>query len=165
MAENVILKEYRTDKYSRRGFRNKKAAEENTKRFVEDHDIKHGGLKLPVGLMSGGNQQKLLVAREIDGEPALIIAAYPVRGLDIGATEAIRNILTEESRKGTSVLFISEELEDIFKMCDRVGVLCDGELIGIRRIADTDFDEIGRMMSGERTDDGEAAGKAGDRDA
>ena len=100
--------------------------------------------------MSGGNQQKLLFAREVSGDPRLIVAAYPVRGLDIGAAESIRRILREQSRRGAAVVFISEELEEIFAMCDRVGVLCDGELMGIRAIEETDFQEIGRMMSGER---------------
>ena len=98
----------------------------------------------------GGNQQKLLFAREVSGSPRLIVAAYPVRGLDIGAAESIRQILREQSRKGVAIVFISEELEEIFAMCDRVGVLCDGELMGIRSIGQTDFQEIGRMMSGER---------------
>lgn len=152
LKENVILKEFDTEKYSRHGIIQKKAMEESATHFVEQHDIKHGGMELPVSLMSGGNQQKLLIAREVDGKPALIVAAYPVRGLDIGAAEAIREILLKESRQGTAVLLISEELEEIFRMCDRVGVLCDGELMGIRKIGETDFNEIGLMMSGERVE-------------
>ncbi|MEI3339115.1 MAG: ABC transporter ATP-binding protein [Eubacterium sp.] len=152
LKENVILKEFDTEKYSSHGMIRKKAMEESAAHFVEQHDIKHGGMELPVSLMSGGNQQKLLIAREVDGKPALIVAAYPVRGLDIGAAEAIREILLKESRQGTAVLLISEELEEIFRMCDRVGVLCDGELMGIRKIGETDFNEIGLMMSGERVE-------------
>ena len=152
MKENVMLKDFDTAKYSKHGILHASAAETAAGSFVEQQDIKHGGMDLPVALMSGGNQQKLLVAREVDGKPALIVAAYPVRGLDIGAAEAIRNILIEQSRKGTAVLLISEELEEIFRMCDRVGVLCDGELMGVRRIEDTDFNEVGLMMSGGRTE-------------
>ena len=118
--------------------------------YADKFGIRHGGLDLAVGLMSGGNQQKLLFAREVSGSPRQIVAAYPVRGLDIGAAESIRQILREQSRKGVAIVFISEELEEIFAMCDRVGVLCDGELMGIRSIGQTDFQEIGRMMSGER---------------
>jgi len=150
MTGNVILKEYRTEKYSKYGVLQSKSIIDSTEHFIKEYDIRHGGLGLPVGLMSGGNQQKLLVAREIDGDPVLIIAAYPVRGLDIGATEEIRNTLTEASLNGTAVLFISEELEDLFKMCDRIGVLCSGEMIGIRNVQETNFDEVGRMMAGER---------------
>lgn len=106
-------------------------------------------MDLPVSMMSGGNQQKLLVAREIHCEPALVIAAYPVRGLDIGAAEAINNILMEQRNRGACVLLISEELDEIFEMSDRVAVLCDGKLMGIRNTSETDYEEIGRLMSGE----------------
>ena len=149
-TENIILKSYETDRYSRRGILQKQNMRSDAEEYAGRFDIRHGGLDLPVGLMSGGNQQKLLFAREVSGDPRLIAATYPVRGLDIGAAESIRGILREQSRKGAAVIFISEELEEIFAMCDRVGVLCDGELMGIRTIGETDFQEIGRMMSGER---------------
>ena len=149
-TENIILKSYETDRYSRRGILQKQNMRSDAEEYAGRFDIRHGGLDLPVGLMSGGNQQKLLFAREVSGDPRLITATYPVRGLDIGAAESIRGILREQSRKGAAVIFISEELEEIFAMCDRVGVLCDGELMGIRAIDETDFREIGRMMSGER---------------
>ena len=149
-TENIILKSYETDRYSRRGILQKQNMRSDAEEYAGRFDIRHGGIDLPVGLMSGGNQQKLLFAREVSGDPRLITATYPVRGLDIGAAESIRGILREQSRKGAAVIFISEELEEIFAMCDRVGVLCDGELMGIRTIGETDFQEIGRMMSGER---------------
>ena len=154
MKQNVILKEYRSPKYSRHGIIQEQAIAEHAEAFVREQEIKHGGYDLPVGLMSGGNQQKLLIAREVDGDPKLIIAAYPVRGLDIGAAEAIRQILLRESKKGTAVLLIVEELDDIFKMTDRVGVLCDGKLMGIRRTIDTDYNELGQLMSGETGEGG-----------
>jgi ABC-type uncharacterized transport system ATPase subunit len=149
MKQNAVLKEFGAPAYSRGGMLRHPAIQALTQRLVRDHDIRHGGLDLPVSLMSGGNQQKLLVAREINGKPALIIAAYPVRGLDIGATEAIHRILLAQCERGACVLLISEELDEIFALSDRVAVLCDGKLMGIRRTAETDYDEIGRMMSGE----------------
>lgn len=148
--DNIMLKQYSHPKYNKNGLLKYAEAERVAQEFVEKHEIKTGGTELPVGLMSGGNQQKLLIAREVDGDPVLIIAAYPVRGLDIGAAEAIREILVEESQRGTAVLLISEELEEIFKLCDRTGVLCDGEMMGIRKISETDFNEIGKLMSGEK---------------
>ena len=150
MTDNVILKAYDSRRYSSHGLLNHKQMEADTEDYIKTYDIKNGGMELPVALMSGGNQQKLLIAREIAGEPALIIAAYPVRGLDIGAVAAIHEILLEQSARGAAILLISEELEEIFEMCHRVGVLCDGELMGIRDTSETDFDELGRMMSGER---------------
>ena len=161
MKHNLILKEYNQKKYSRAGILQEEQMQKDADAYTDAYEIKHAGVTYPVGLMSGGNQQKLLFAREVAGNPKLIVAAYPVRGLDIGAAEVIRRILNEQSWKGAAVVFISEELEEIFDMCDRVGVLCDGELMGIRDIDETDIMEIGRMMTGERTS-GESR-KGGDR--
>ena len=149
MKRNAILKQFMTPEYSKGGILKRKAIHRFTEKYVEQYDIKNGGLDLPVSVMSGGNQQKLLVARETAGDPALVIAAYPVRGLDIGATNAINRILMEQRDKGACVLLISEELDEIFEMSDRVAVLCDGMLMGIRNTAETDYDEIGQLMSGE----------------
>ncbi|NTV89055.1 MAG: ATP-binding cassette domain-containing protein [Clostridiales bacterium] len=149
MKQNAILKKFREPECSRAGILRHKSISAITEKHIETHDIKNGGIDLPVAMMSGGNQQKLLVAREIHCQPCLVIAAYPVRGLDIGAAEAINNILTEQSNRGVCILLISEELDEIFEMSDRVAVLCDGKLMAIRNTADTDYEEIGRLMSGE----------------
>jgi len=149
MKQNIILKKFREPEYSRFGFLRNKSIKAVTEKYVETYDIKNGGIELPVSMMSGGNQQKLLVAREIQCDPVLIIAAYPVRGLDIGASEAIHRILMEQRNRGACVLLISEELDEIFDMSDRVAVLCDGKVMGIRNTSETDYDEIGRLMSGE----------------
>ena len=149
MKHNAILKKFRDPECSRFGILREKCIQAIAESHVETYDIKNGGLDLPVSMMSGGNQQKLLVAREIHSEPSLIIAAYPVRGLDIGAAETINRILMEQSDKGVCVLLISEDLDEIFEMSDRVAVLCNGKLMGIRDTSKTDYDEIGRMMSGE----------------
>ena len=149
-SENIILTRYSSSRYSRKGFLRFDRMRRDAEDYTKEYEIRHGGFDLPVGLMSGGNQQKLLLAREVSGNPKLIVAAYPVRGLDIGAADMIRQILLQQSEKGTSVLFISEELDEFFHMCDRIGVLCDGELMGIRNTSETDVFEIGQMMAGER---------------
>lgn len=149
MKQNAMLKIFRKPDCSKGGILKNQSIEAITERYVEEHEIRHGGMELPIGMMSGGNQQKLLVAREMDGDPALVIAANPIRGLDIGAAEAIHQILIEQREKGACVLLISEELDEIFELSDRVAVLCDGKLMGIRSTAETDYEEIGRMMSGE----------------
>lgn len=153
LPDNVILKEFDTGKYSHHGILNYKAAEETTRKFIEARDIKNGGIELPVSMMSGGNQQKLLVAREIDGSPKLIVVAYPVRGLDVGAAEAIHEILRDQAAKGIAILLVSEELEEIFQICHTVGTLCNGELMGIRKITETNINEVGRMMTGQRLEE------------
>ncbi len=150
LSENMILKHFGWEKFSRKGILKKKAIDEITKDYIQKYEIKTAGVHSPVGLMSGGNQQKLLIAREINGSPSLLVASYPVRGLDIGATEAIHKILLEESEKGTAILLVSEELDELFQMADRIGVMCDGNMMAVLNREDADYDTIGRLMSGEK---------------
>lgn len=149
MTENVILKHFGWKKFSRRGILRKKATEDITREYIQKYDIKTAGIDSPVGLMSGGNQQKLLIAREVNADPSLLVASYPVRGLDIGATEAIHRILLEESEKGTAILLVSEELDELFLMADKIGVMCDGNMMAVLDREEADYDTIGRLMSGE----------------
>ncbi|MDO4939067.1 MAG: ABC transporter ATP-binding protein [Lachnospiraceae bacterium] len=150
MDDNRILKEYRTEKFSRRGFIRHKAVSEQVDAEIRQHDIKIVGKDTPVSFMSGGNQQKLIVAREIGGDPAVIIAAYPSRGLDMGAAETVRDILLDQCRKGVAVLLVSEELDELFQMSDRIGVLCSGEMLAVMDRDKADYETLGRLMSGER---------------
>ena len=129
---------------------NKKAISDAVDAEIERHEIKIVGKSAPVSLMSGGNQQKLIIAREISGDPKLVICAYPSRGLDMGAAEAVRQILLEQCKKGVAVLMVSEELDELFQMADRIGVMCDGEMMAILDSDKTDYDTVGRLMSGER---------------
>jgi simple sugar transport system ATP-binding protein len=100
--------------------------------------------------MSGGNLQKLLLARETSLQPKLVVAVYPVRGLDIGATDAIHDLLIAEKNKGAAVLMISEDLEEIYKLADRVAVMYEGEFMGVLPIEEADLEEIGLMMAGAK---------------
>ncbi|MDO4473831.1 MAG: ABC transporter ATP-binding protein [Eubacteriales bacterium] len=150
MDENRILKQFDSPDFSKNHLLKKKNIRSVVEAEIEKHDIKIAGMNAPVSLMSGGNQQKLLIAREVGSEPDLLIAAYPVRGLDIGATEAIHDILFEQCKKGVAVLLISEELDELFQMSDRIGVLCDGEMMAVLPREEADYDTIGRLMSGER---------------
>lgn len=150
MEENRILKKFDTDRFSKHHILKRKVIKETVQDEISRYEIKTAGEKSPVSLMSGGNQQKLLVAREIGGDPALLIAVYPSRGLDIGAAEAIHEILLEQCKKGVAVLLVSEELDELFQMADRIGVLCSGKLMATLEKKDADYDTIGRLMSGER---------------
>lgn len=150
MEENRILKEFDTDRFSKHHILKRKVIKEMVQDEISRYEIKTAGEKSPVSLMSGGNQQKLLVAREIGGDPTLLIAVYPSRGLDIGAAEAIHEILLEQCKKGVAVLLVSEELDELFQMADRIGVLCSGELMATLEKKEADYDTIGRLMSGER---------------
>ncbi|HJB27703.1 MAG TPA: ABC transporter ATP-binding protein [Candidatus Blautia faecavium] len=150
LADNIILKHYASPKFSKNGILKRKAIRKTAQDYIAEHEIKTAGIDTAVSLMSGGNQQKLLVAREINGDPALLVASYPVRGLDIGAAEAIHEVLCRESEKGTAILLVSEELEEIFQLSDRIGVLCDGKMMAVLDTKEADYDTVGRLMSGEK---------------
>lgn len=149
MQENFILKSSRSPKYCRFGILQRKKIAKRTEEVVREFSIKNAGLLLPVSMMSGGNQQKLLIGRELDGDPRVIIAAYPVRGLDIGTTEAIHNILLKERNKGKAILLISEDLDELFQLCDTIGVLCSGKLQGVLSREEATYEKVGRLMAGE----------------
>ena len=98
--------------------------------------------------MSGGNLQKVILAREISTDPKLMVAVQPTRGLDVGAIEAIQRLLLEQRSTGTAVLLISEELEELFSLSDRIAVIFHGQIMGILPAEDADIDTVGQMMMG-----------------
>jgi simple sugar transport system ATP-binding protein len=107
-------------------------------------------LDAPARVLSGGNIQKLILGREISGEPSLLVASHPTYGLDVGATEYIRRQLLERRERGSAVLLVSEDLEEIFELADRIAVLSGGRLMGTVRTEQTTIEEIGLMMAGSR---------------
>ena len=150
MMGNLILKNYDKAENSKYGILNKKKIKEDAKEIADLYEIKSTGIGKPVKLMSGGNQQKLLVAREISDVPSLIVAVYPVRGVDIGATEAIHRILLEQRRNGAAILLISEDLDEIFSLADTIAVLHNGEINGVIKKCDATYEQIGWLMLGEK---------------
>lgn len=152
--ENVILNDYRRTKGP---FINWKNVRRLSLGLIEKYDVRLADIENPVKMMSGGNIQKLLLAREIESDPKLIIAVYPMRGLDIGATNYIRRLILEQSEKGKAVLLISEDLEELLAMSNRVAVLHGGEIMGIVKPKETTREEIGLMMAGKRKDERSAS--------
>lgn len=148
-TDNAILKCYRKPTYGRLLFKNK-TINEATQKMVDDFEIKIPNIHCNVKLMSGGNLQKLILARETFENPELIVAVYPVRGLDVGAIDYVHQKLAEERKKGKAVLLISEDLEEIYKMTDRVAVLYEGEIMGILDTQEADINELGLMMAGAK---------------
>jgi ABC-type uncharacterized transport systems, ATPase components len=145
--ENVALKSYR--KYPG-AFISWDKVKNDSEQLIKKFDVRLASTSNPVKMMSGGNIQKLLLAREIDSDPRLIIAVYPMRGLDIGATDYVRRLLMGQSEKGKAVLLISEDLEDILSMTDRIIVMHGGEIMGVVKPNETSREEIGLMMAGKR---------------
>lgn len=147
VIDNALLKEYRSNKYGS-VLLNQKALREKAQCLVDDFDVKIPNIDCPVKLMSGGNLQKLLLARETSIDPKLVVAVYPIRGLDIGATDFVHDVLIEQKNSGAAVLLISEDLDEIYKMADRIAVMYEGELMGELPVEEADIGEIGMMMAG-----------------
>ena len=125
------------------------------KEMVEQFDIRPADYNLPTSSLSGGNAQKLILARETASKPDVILASYPVRGLDIKATESIHKILVNEKNRGAGVLLVSEDFDEIFQLCDRVAVMYEGKFMGIVPISRVNLETIGLAMSGAARMDGE----------
>lgn len=146
-VDNLMLKKYHTTKGSLIHYHPVRAeATELVKKF----DVKLSSIDAPVKLMSGGNLQKLLLAREISTNPRVMLAVYPVRGLDIGATEAVRSLLLDQKKAGMGILLISEDLEEILNLADRIIVLFEGKIMGELLPEKTGKEELGLLMTGTK---------------
>jgi len=150
IRENLILKKYRRSPFSHGEFLDNKEIEENARCAMSDYQIAAPSYETPVKLLSGGNIQKVVLARELSENPSLIIAVHPTYGLDIGATEQVRKILLVQRERGAATLLISEDLEEIMTLSDRILVIFNGEAMGILDAERADIGEIGLMMAGTR---------------
>jgi simple sugar transport system ATP-binding protein len=150
--ENFILKSYRSPSYSNRfGFLRFPAIAKHAEKLINDFDIRvGGGAATPVKEMSGGNQQKVIIAREIDLSPDVLVVSQPTRGLDVGAIEYIHQRIIKERDKGRAILLVSFELDEILGLCDRIAAVSKGQVVGILPIEEADERRIGTMMGGIR---------------
>jgi simple sugar transport system ATP-binding protein len=121
----------------------------HTAQLVREYDVKTPTLDTPVKSLSGGNIQKLILARELSRQPKLLVAAQPTRGVDIGATEYIHKRLIEQRNQGTAILLISEDLDEALALADRIAVMYEGEIVGIVP-PNTPVDDLGLMMAGAK---------------
>jgi len=147
-VENAVLRKYKQDAMCRRSFIDYGAACTYTDGLIEKFDIAVPLRNAPVKVLSGGNMQKLLLAREIEENPRLLIAEHPTRGLDVGATEFVRKTLLEQRDHGVAVLLISEDLDEILMVADRVAVMYEGRIVGVVDAHHVDIAQIGLMMAG-----------------
>lgn len=150
LAENFILKNFAKPQSSHWGILKKAAIDRQTQETVDAYQIKTAGIHTPAGLMSGGNLQKLLVGREVAEDPKLIVAAYPVHGLDVGAINSIHKILLEERQKGKAILLISEDIDELFALSDRIAVLYGGQLSEPIPLEQATVERIGQLMVGQK---------------
>lgn len=145
MVENIMLKSYKKNKGI---FVDRHPARKLSEKLVQELCIVTPDVDTPVRMMSGGNVQKVLLGREIESKPNVLITAYPVRGLDINSSYLIYDLLNEQKKKGVAILFVGEDLDVLLELSDRILVLCHGELKGIVNAKDTTKEEIGFMMAG-----------------
>ena len=148
ITENLVVEQFHTSPFSKAGFLRQKVIEEHAESAILDYDIRTPSAKLDVKALSGGNQQKVILARELSREPDLLVAMQPTRGLDVGATEYIRQQLVHQRGRGAAILLISTELEEIMTMSDRIAVLYEGEIMGIMTAGQANVQDVGLMMAG-----------------
>jgi simple sugar transport system ATP-binding protein len=147
IAENIALHDYRQAPDSRFGWLYPRRLIERGARLIKEYDVRGGGAQTRAGGLSGGNQQKVVLAREIDRNPRVLIAAQPTRGLDVGAIEFVHRRLIEERDEGRGVLLVSLELEEILSLSDRILVIYEGEIVG-EFSPDASEEELGIAMTG-----------------
>ncbi|WP_352416900.1 ABC transporter ATP-binding protein [Clostridium tertium] len=149
MEDNMVLKVYKNKPFSKNGLINRSKITEYANNIIETFDVRSGeGGKSIARSLSGGNQQKGVIGREIQSSPDLLIAVQPTRGLDVGSIEYIHKRLVEQRDSGKAVLLVSLELDEVLNVSDRIAVVNNGELIGIVNASETDENEVGLMMAG-----------------
>jgi ABC-type uncharacterized transport system ATPase subunit len=157
IAENYILDTYHEEPYSKNGIFNLKAVRERAAQGVKDFDIRTPSIDTMAGSLSGGNQQKVVVAREFSVPVKLVIAAQPTRGLDVGSIEYIHRRLVEQRDAGAAILIISTELDEVLAVGDRIAVMFDGRIVGILEGEDATYENLGLLMGGASFGGGVAA--------
>lgn len=150
VAENMIIENYKKAPFSKRGWLNFPAIKEYARKLVKEFDVRPDDENYISGSLSGGNQQKVIIAREISNNPELLIAVQPTRGLDVGAIEYVHKALVAQRDKGKAVLLISLELDEVINVSDRIAVIYEGKIVGEVQAEGADENEIGLMMAGGR---------------
>ena len=148
VAENLILREHHKQPFSNWGFLNLKAVERHSSELINNYQIKTPSQETLAKSLSGGNIQKVVVARELSRDPRVIVASQPTRGLDVGAMEYVHSRLLEERLDGTAILLISEDLDEILALADRIAVIYEGQIMGIVPREEATPEKLGLLMAG-----------------
>ena len=148
ITDNLIMKAYRQPPVGKGWSIDGHAARTHASSLKDEYDIIAPSIDTHSRLLSGGNLQRVILAREMSSEPTVIVAAQPTRGLDVGAIEGVHRLLLEQRAAGAAILLISEELDELFSLSDRIAVIYEGEIMGI--VEDQDQEAIGLMMAGQR---------------
>jgi ABC-type uncharacterized transport system ATPase subunit len=154
VAENMVLREHDQEPYARSGMLNLRNIARNADELIGKFQVKTPSRETPVKSLSGGNIQKVILAREISRQPRVLIAAQPTRGLDIGATEYVHAQLLEQRQKGTAILLISEDLDEVMGLSDRIAVIYEGQIMGVVDAETATPEQLGLLMAGVREAEG-----------
>ena len=146
ITDNVIMKSYRHPPLARGRSLNRQAARERAEQLKLEYTILAPSVETPARLLSGGNLQRVILARELSSEPTLLIAMQPTRGLDVGAIEGVQRLLLQQRDAGAAILLVSEELEEIFSLSDRIAVIYEGEIVGDD--VEAEAETVGLLMTG-----------------
>ena len=146
--ENLILGSHNQLQFCQHGLLKQKAIRQFADDAIKKYEIRAGGVNLPIRTLSGGNQQKVVVARELESKPKLIIAAHPTRGLDIAAAQFVHQQLIDARNLSKGILLISADLEELLSLSDRIAVMYDGQIAGILQPSETDEAQLGALMLG-----------------
>ncbi|MBR5229341.1 MAG: ATP-binding cassette domain-containing protein, partial [Firmicutes bacterium] len=157
LEQNMVLQKFKDPRFQKHGFIKFDEVRKYSEKLIEDYDVRSGQGPITVSRsMSGGNQQKAIIARELDRDEPLIIAVQPTRGLDVGAIEHIHRQLIAERDKGKAVLLVSLEMDEVMGLADRIIVLYEGEIVGELDPKQTNPQELGLYMSGAKRQGKEA---------
>jgi simple sugar transport system ATP-binding protein len=149
IASNLVLRAFDRVPFARRGILlDFNAIRDNARRLVKRYQVRASSIDQPVRRLSGGNQQKIILARELEAGPRLLVAAQPCKGLDVGATEFVQNALIEQRNSGVGIIYISTELEHILAVCDRIAVMFRGQITGILEPHEATSERLGKLMAG-----------------
>jgi general nucleoside transport system ATP-binding protein len=148
IASNVVLKSYRGKRLAVGPFLKLRTIRDHAARLIERYDVRGGGPEAPARRLSGGNLQKVVLAREFDGDPRVLVVASPTRGLDVAAIETVHGYLREAASAGVGVLLISEDLDEILALADRIAVIFEGAIVGELAAGEATIEEIGLLMAG-----------------
>lgn len=157
VADNLIFGQETKPPFSHSGVLSPSAIKANAEKLIPEFDIRPRRADVPAGTLSGGNQQKVVLAREFSAKPRLLIASQPIRGLDVGAAEFVHKALVERRDEGAAVLLVSAELDEIMELSDRIAVLYEGQIMGVFSAGAVDEDRLGLLMTGGEQRLGEMA--------
>ncbi len=150
LYDNAILKQHHLKKFSQRYFLKYSRIKEHTENIVKDFNVSTHSINNQIRNLSGGNIQKLILGREISEQPQLLVASHPTYGLDVGATQFLREHLLKLRKQGSAILLFSEDLEEIFELCDTIAVIFDGQFMAVLDSDDENLSDIGLMMAGSK---------------